>query len=199
MPWCTQNKFFADSTLHMCSQKFTRTIHICIGRVYGGRMLNVVCGLNNCHTNNQQLETVQRQAARVATGDYKTTSSISQMSSRLGWQSLQHRRTTAMINTMYRDTHHLVDFPTVMVLPKPYALQETTACAASSSTAGQWTTEPAVGSILLSSEIYYIGNYNIGVNSRRVVRSKRLIFAVKLAEALCLIFEEKKQFYNFHC
>ena len=161
-------------------------------------MLNVVCGLSNCHTrtNNQQLETVQRQAARVATGDYKTTSSISHMTSRLGWQSLQHGRTTATINTMYRDTHHLVDFPAVMVLPKPYALQETTACAASSSTAGQWTMEPAVAFILLSSEIHYIdnyniGNYNIGANSRRVVRSKRLILAVKLAEALCLIFEKK--------
>ena len=41
--------------------------------------------------------------------DYKTTTSTSQMISRLGWQSLQHRRTMAKIVMKYRVTHHLID------------------------------------------------------------------------------------------
>ena len=46
-------------------------------------------------TNITQLEAVQRRAARFATGDYKTTSSTSQMIADLGWQPLQERRTNA--------------------------------------------------------------------------------------------------------
>ena len=43
--------------------------------------------------NIQQLEAVQHRAARFVTGDYKTTSSTSQMITNLGWSSLQQRRT----------------------------------------------------------------------------------------------------------
>ena len=66
-------------------------------------------------TNIQTLEAVQRWATRFATGDYRTTSSTSQMISRLGWESLQHRKTTARIVMMYRVTHHLIDIPVAML------------------------------------------------------------------------------------
>ena len=47
--------------------------------------------------NTEKLEAVQRRAARFVTGDYRTTSSVSDMISNLGWESLQHRRTEAKL------------------------------------------------------------------------------------------------------
>ena len=59
--------------------------------------------------NIQQLEAVQRRAARFVMGDYKTTSSTSRMISLLGWNSLQQRRGSSRLVMMYRITHDLVD------------------------------------------------------------------------------------------
>ena len=66
--------------------------------------------------NIQQLEAVQRRAAKFVTGDYKTTSSTSQMIANLGWSSLQQRRTVARLVMMYRITHDLVDIPVAQYL-----------------------------------------------------------------------------------
>ena len=66
--------------------------------------------------NIQQLEAVQRRAARFFTGDYKTTSSTSQMITNLGWSSLQQRRIEARLVMMYRITHDLVDIPAAQYL-----------------------------------------------------------------------------------
>ena len=66
--------------------------------------------------NIQRLEAVQRRAARFVTGDYKTTSSTSQMITNLGWSSLQQRRTEARLVMMYRITHDLVDIPAAQYL-----------------------------------------------------------------------------------
>ena len=66
--------------------------------------------------NIQQLEAVQRRAARFVTGDYKTTSSTSQMITNLGWSSLQQRRIEARLVMMYRITHDLVDIPAAQYL-----------------------------------------------------------------------------------
>ena len=57
----------------------------------------------------QQLEAVQRREARFVTGDYRTTSSTSQMIQDLGWPSLQQRRQDAKLVMMYRITYGLVD------------------------------------------------------------------------------------------
>ena len=59
--------------------------------------------------NIQQLEAVQRRAARFVMGDYKTTSSTSKMISDLGWESLQQRRSDTRLVMMYRITHCLID------------------------------------------------------------------------------------------
>ena len=59
----------------------------------------------------KQLEAIQRRAARFIKGDYRTTSSTSQMIQDLGWQSLQQRRSDIKLAMVYRITHGLVDIP----------------------------------------------------------------------------------------
>ena len=53
-------------------------------------------------SNIDQLERVQRRAARFVVGDYKTTSSTSQMIRDLEWPSLQQRREDSKVVLMYR-------------------------------------------------------------------------------------------------
>lgn len=60
-------------------------------------------------TNINQLEAVQRRAARFVKGDYHTTSSTSQMVANLGWQPLAERRSNAKLVMVYRITHFLID------------------------------------------------------------------------------------------
>ena len=62
-------------------------------------------------TNITQLEAVQRRAARFVKGDYRTTSSTSQMLTELGWNTLQQRRTNSKLVMVYRITHGLIDIP----------------------------------------------------------------------------------------
>ena len=61
--------------------------------------------------NIQQLEAVQRRAARFVTGDYST----SHMIANLGWSSIQ-QRTEARQVMMYRITHDLVNIPVTQYL-----------------------------------------------------------------------------------
>ena len=65
------------------------------------------------HTNNNinQLEAVQRRAARFITGDYRSTSSTSQMIANLCLPTLERRRQQAKLAMMFRITHNLVDIP----------------------------------------------------------------------------------------
>jgi len=58
-----------------------------------------------------QLEAVQRRAARFITGNYRTTSSTSQMIADLGLPSLELRRQNSKLMMMYRITYGLVDIP----------------------------------------------------------------------------------------
>jgi hypothetical protein len=62
-------------------------------------------------TSINQLEAVQRRAARFVTGNYHTTSSTSQMVADLGWQPLAERRSNAKLVMVFRITHGLVDIP----------------------------------------------------------------------------------------
>ena len=65
------------------------------------------------HTNSNinKLEAVQRRAARFVTGDYRTTSSTTDMLTRLQWPTLQERRCTAKVIMIYRISYCLVDIP----------------------------------------------------------------------------------------
>ena len=60
-------------------------------------------------TNIQQLEAVQRPATRFVCGDFKTTSSPSQMIAELGWEPLQTRRANAKLVMIYRIRYGLID------------------------------------------------------------------------------------------
>ena len=60
-------------------------------------------------TNIEKIEAVQRRAARLVYGDYKTTSSPIQMIADLGWETLCHRRANAKLVMMYSITHGLID------------------------------------------------------------------------------------------
>ena len=62
-------------------------------------------------SNIQQLEAVQRCAARFVRGDYHTSSSVSHMMSTIGWKSLQHRRQLSKCVMLYRITNQLVAIP----------------------------------------------------------------------------------------
>jgi len=59
----------------------------------------------------QQLEAVQRRAARFITGNYRTTSSTSQMIADLGLPTLELRRQHSKLMMMYRITYGLLDIP----------------------------------------------------------------------------------------
>jgi hypothetical protein len=51
---------------------------------------------------------VQRRAAHFVTGDYRTTSSVTQMLEALQWTELQQRRKRAKVIMLYRIVNHLV-------------------------------------------------------------------------------------------
>ena len=55
-----------------------------------------------------QIEMVQRRAARWVTGRYNNTSSVSDMLQSLGWRSLEQRRVDARLTMLYKITHGLV-------------------------------------------------------------------------------------------
>ena len=55
-------------------------------------------------------------AARFVVGDYRFTSSPSQMMEDLGWHSLQSRRNNVKLVMMYRITYGLVDIPAACFL-----------------------------------------------------------------------------------
>ena len=60
--------------------------------------------------NIRELEMVQRRAARFATGDYRTTSSVTQMVDALQWTELQQRRKRAKVIILYRIVNILLRF-----------------------------------------------------------------------------------------
>ena len=55
-----------------------------------------------------QLEMVQRRAARWVTGRYHNISSVSDMLRSLDWQSLEQRRVDSRLSTLYKIRNHLV-------------------------------------------------------------------------------------------
>jgi hypothetical protein len=55
-----------------------------------------------------RLESVQRRAARFATGNYNTTSSVTTMLNHLNWDTLQQRRLRTKAIMMYRIVNGLV-------------------------------------------------------------------------------------------
>jgi len=65
-----------------------------------------------CRHNINQVEMVQRRAARFVCNRYHNTSSVSDMISNLSWQSLETRRQIARTAMLYKALHGLVNLPT---------------------------------------------------------------------------------------
>jgi hypothetical protein len=63
------------------------------------------------------LEMVQRRAACFVTGDYRSTSSVTQMLKALQWTELQQRRKRAKVIMLYRIVNYLV-----AISPEPYLI-----------------------------------------------------------------------------
>ena len=59
-------------------------------------------------SNIQQLGAVQRGAARFVTGDYRTTTSPSQMIAHLGWEPLYQQRANFKLKMVYCQSSHLL-------------------------------------------------------------------------------------------
>ena len=73
------------------------------------------CGITNpkdgdktSHRLVDQLEMVQRRAARWVTGRYHNTSSVSDMLRSLDWRSLEQRRVDFRLSMLFKIRHHLV-------------------------------------------------------------------------------------------
>ena len=62
-------------------------------------------------TETSKIEMVQGRAVRFVSNDYRRTSSVTEMISTLGWDTLQKRMDLARLSMMYRIVHHLVDIP----------------------------------------------------------------------------------------
>ena len=56
---------------------------------------NIFFGIN-------KLDNIQRRSARFVKGDYRTTSSVTQMLQELGWQDLQSRRRDLRLALLYK-------------------------------------------------------------------------------------------------
>lgn len=58
-----------------------------------------------------QVEMVQRRAARFVTGDWRETSSVSDMVKKLGWETLEVRRQQSRLLFLHKYCHKIVDIP----------------------------------------------------------------------------------------
>jgi len=70
------------------------------------------------HQANQidQIEKVQRRAARFVNRDYSRESSVTLMLNQLGWQPLQHRKANARLTMFYKIVHCIVAIPPTLYL-----------------------------------------------------------------------------------
>jgi hypothetical protein len=74
----------------------------------------------------QNLEKVQRRAARFVTGNYQRESSVTDMLTKLQWEPLQHRRLTFRLVMLYRIVNEIVAIPiTTLLTPVPYQSRHT--------------------------------------------------------------------------
>ena len=72
--------------------------------------------------NKSKIEKVKRRAARWVSNDYSTYSSVTDMLSNLGWQSLEYRRIDVRLTMFYKIVYGLVaiPLPSYFVRPEVY-------------------------------------------------------------------------------
>ena len=65
----------------------------------------------------QDIEKVQRRAARYVCGKYSYRESVSAMIDELGWESLEQRRNKIIVTMLYKVIHSLVAIPQTHLIP----------------------------------------------------------------------------------
>jgi hypothetical protein len=68
-----------------------------------------------------QIEKIQRRAARFALSRYHNTSSVTDMLKSLNWEQLQQRRAKARVTMMYKITYNLVAIPLYTYVQPAYS------------------------------------------------------------------------------
>ena len=87
-------------------------------------LLEYACTVWDPHTkeNIHRLEMVQHRYVRFVTGDYRYTSSVSAMLTKLQWPTLQERRANLKMVLLYRITHHQADTLQHHLIPNTMSL-----------------------------------------------------------------------------
>jgi hypothetical protein len=98
---------FLQRNLSHCNQQIKATAY----NTYVRPTVEFASAAWDPHTkgNINKIERVQRSAARFVVGDYRRTSSVTDMLSTLNWPSLQERRRQNSIVMLYKIHHDLVD------------------------------------------------------------------------------------------
>ena len=84
-----------------------------IDRITGRPQLEYAAAIRNPHTKDKsnQVEKVQRRAARWVSCNFVRLASVSDMIETLGWRSLQQRRADARLCLFYKIIHGLIALP----------------------------------------------------------------------------------------
>jgi hypothetical protein len=96
-------------TLHNCPENVKSVAYKALVRP----KLEYACAAWNPYRSKDiyKLERIQRQAARFVNGDYKRTSSVTDMLTSLGWESLEARRQKSQSVMLYKIINNLVSIP----------------------------------------------------------------------------------------
>jgi len=96
---------FVKRNTSICSKKYKSLAYVSLVRPH----LEYASAVWDPHygTHIDLLNKVQNRAARFCTGDYKRTSSVSQMVKQLGWPLLVNRRKCARLVELYKVIHNL--------------------------------------------------------------------------------------------
>ena len=100
---------FLKRNLNNCPTEVKSTCYKTMVRPILEYASTVWCPHKISHIDN--LEKVQRRAARFCIGDYRRTSSVTAMLKDLNWPLLQTRRNNATLIMLYKIIHNLVDIP----------------------------------------------------------------------------------------
>ena len=105
----SQQLGFIRRNLRHCNQHFKETAYI----VLVCSLLEYSCTVWDPHLQHeiQQIEAIQRKAARFVKADYSRYSSVSQMMAELGWKPLHTRRREQRLTMMFKIINNLVAIP----------------------------------------------------------------------------------------
>jgi len=112
---------FLQRNIRPCPRKTKALCYLTLVRP----LLEYACTVWDPHTkeNIHRLEMVQHRYVRFVTGDYRYTSSVSAMLTKLQWPTLQERRANLKMVLLYRITHHQADTLQHHLIPNTMSLR----------------------------------------------------------------------------